>query len=549
METVSTETGGVDSSALPVSARKPRTRRRQRCWWMCSRAVSAFATRQTLILFLLVSLSLAGRIALLPIAPIPEPAIQDEFSYLLAGETFAAGRLTNPTHPLWRHFETIHEIMRPSYQSKYPPAQGMVLALGQVVFGHPWYGVWLSVGAMVGALYWACAGWLPPRWALLAGVIALLKTGLVTYWSTSYWGGAVAACAGAMVIGAAARLRQRLSFRRALVLAVGLAVLANSRPMEGALLGLGVMGLLVHSMAGSRIIFSVISWRQFWAPLALVLIPTAGWMLYFNYRVTGNGFDTPYGSHYRQYDISTPFFWDTKPHPQAYVENAHVRAVHQREFDSRAEMMAPLIRLKDFYYLCRQFMGLPLSFCILFGFGFVKWWGQRSWPILMACLPMILWLMTYVWISPHYVAPATAAFYIVIVIVLRRWFHDSATVAQWLLAGMLLSMVWLYQDPANHWMWDKRDYSAQRKAVLEKLNLAPGKKVVLVQYVPGYNIDDEWIYNHADIDRSDIVWAHDMGPERNQELIDYYSGRKFWRLVAGAQNRLELAELTNPARH
>ena len=48
------------------------------------------------------------RAALLPLFPIPLPFVPDDFSFLLASDTFVHGRLTNPTPAMWTHFESIH---------------------------------------------------------------------------------------------------------------------------------------------------------------------------------------------------------------------------------------------------------------------------------------------------------------------------------------------------------------------------------------------------------------------------------------------------------
>src|SRR5271169_6541688 len=195
-------------------------------------AFARVAQKKALAMLIAGLLPLLARSLLLPILPIPRPAIQDEFSYLLASDTFASGRLANPTPAFADHFETIHELIRPTYASKYPPLSGLVMALGQKLTGQPWVGVWLSMGVLCAVLCWALQGWLPAVWALTGSLIAVLHIGIVSYWTESYWGGTYAAIGGALLIGAVPRLIERPGASSALAFASGLAVLANTRQFE-----------------------------------------------------------------------------------------------------------------------------------------------------------------------------------------------------------------------------------------------------------------------------------------------------------------------------
>src|SRR5215207_4898030 len=118
------------------------------------------------------------------VAPLPAPQFHDEFSYLLAGDTFARGRLTNPPHPLWEFFETFQVMSQPTYASKYPPGQGVFLALGQVIARDPIVGVWISTALACAAVAWMASAVLSRRWSMICGVLAAMHPQILDWnWS------------------------------------------------------------------------------------------------------------------------------------------------------------------------------------------------------------------------------------------------------------------------------------------------------------------------------------------------------------------------------
>ena len=314
------------------------------------------------------AIALSMRLLLIPFLPLPQPAIHDEFSYLLAGDTFAHGRLTNPARPMWIHFETFHELSRPTYASKYPPGQGAVLAIGQI-FHAPWAAVWLCTAVLCGLVTWAVWSWLEPSRAIVAGLLTALQlTG--SYWTESYWGGSAAAIGGALVVGALGRLLRRASPGPALAFGLGLGILANTRPFEGLVLGAScAIFLLAHCVRlvgqGKQTISALV--RSTGLPLTAVLMPIFIWMGYYNYRVTGNPLQMPYFLYDQQYASWSQFLWSTPPR-SVLKFNHNVFYQFWVQFDAPTKQFQRQhilrVHLSNLLEFCRFFLGWPLVVCI-----------------------------------------------------------------------------------------------------------------------------------------------------------------------------------------
>jgi hypothetical protein len=490
-----------------------------------SDALGRFAARKTLACIGVALLVLGTRAALLPLMPIPHAEVQDEFSYLLAADTFASGRLTNPQHPMWVHFETMHENQRPTYASKYPPAQGLVLAFGQRFLGHPWWGVWLSMGLLCASICWMLQGYMSPGWAFLGGILTVLQIGITSYWMNSYWGGAVAGIGGALITGALPRLIQAPSMGTALTAVFGVLVLGNSRPYEG---GVAVIAACIAFWMWMR--RERMSWSHFLklrviVPSALMLVGGAAWMGYFNFRVTGSPIILPYTVNNREY-ASAPHVYVLPAGKPPVYRHAVLRAMWEWEAEVyRSARRDPLRRMALIwgYRIGPKLLPGLWVFAALIAIIAVRSWATRAAVCIFGAVFVAISLETMGY--SHYAAPALGAAMILETaglawITAKRQSRDRATIVIAFAAAALASGIMAISPPAAT--------LPGRPGIVYQLEHRPGPQLVFVRFSPVHWWED-WVYNRADIDHSKIVWAQDMG-ERNRELLDYYPDRTAWIL-------------------
>lgn len=507
--------------------------------------LQSLARRTWLSMLLLAVLPVALRLALLPQSPIPTAGGADDFAHLLAGDTLLHGRLANPPHPLHQFFETVFVLQQPAYSSIFPIGQGVALALGRLIFGHPWAGVVLSVAALCSLCYWMLRAWTTPGWALVGGLLAVIEFGPLRYWMNTYWGGAVSATAGCLVFGALPRLRRAQGGSRtrdAVLLGLGIGIQLLARPFECVLLVLAVILFFIPELRHRS------EWRKLIRTASIAMLatlPAVGLTLVQNKQVTGSWTTLPYVLSRYQYGIPTTFTFQPNPTPHVpltadqqldYDAQSAIHGQGPETIATYAGRLAGRVRFYRFFFLPPLYLALPFFLLSLREFRFL--W------VVLALLIFSLGDNFYPYFYPHYIAAAACLFVLVSVTGLERLSQAASELLVILCAASFLFWYGFHlfaNENASIAMlqyetWDFVNHGDPdgRIAVNDRLARAAGKQLVFVRYWPRHMFA-EWVRNAADIDKSRVVWAQDLGPTDNEKLRRYYPDRTVWLLEPDAR--------------
>jgi hypothetical protein len=431
--------------------------------------------------------------------------------------------------------------------SKYPPGQGLFLAMGQVLTGEPIVGVWLSMGLACAAIAWMLQGWVPPRWALLGAFAATLQ--LVfgdmsifwCYWARSFWGGGVAALGGALVLGAFRRLldASTLSPQHSFLLGLGLTILAVSRPFEGLVFSLPLGLVLLR-------IYLVRPRAAFFLTIFLTVGSALAGLGWYNHQITGRWWYMPFFAHDDRYAV-VPFLFFMQPRPipeyshpklaELHVDwHMHWYQAHHDSVESFAKMQwGKLLEITEFFVnpaLLLTMVSLP--------WALRGRWASLHLSLLTALLALIFFETA--WMA-HYGAPFAGWYWLLLISIWRRlatwWKLAILRIGRALVLFLVLfHFGCLGLDlVTSEKKWPVRLAGVpswpENRQEFERGLLADGTwHLVLVHYSDKHSPHREWVANRADLDHSRIVWARSLSPAEDAELIHYFADRRVHHVTA-----------------
>lgn len=501
------------------------------------RRIDALAGQPRRAMVIAALLTLTVAVLAQQLAPSP-PEIHDEFSNLLLADTLVSGRLSNPTHPLWRHFESFHILQQPSYASKYPPALGIAIALGRVLSGSAEFGVALLHAAAAAALVWMLLGWTTRRWAFIGGVLFATLPPIQIEWTRSFMGSGAAILGACLVLGAVKRLRDSRRAVDGVWLALGLIILANSRPFEGFVFGAVSLVWLVVALYWPADRPTLLQTIRLAAPPLGTLAVGAVLMSAYCYAVTGHWTRLPYAEYQQQYSVSPVFVWQPPLEVQHEHSNNEFRNFYEyfeRRFYDKQQEWGTFWKFKSLSLGASLLQLVNPSLALVLILSLIGLMDSRCRLLWLLLAAQSATSMGVVWLQETYIAPMIAPLFVLITHGLRRlslWRRGEGqggalVVGAGLSHGVALAAALIAASGSP-----PSDWSLRREKIQEAMRREGGKHLITVVYSAGHNPHIEWVYNEADIDAASVVWARYLDDASNAQLFNYYADRTQWLLLA-----------------
>jgi hypothetical protein len=281
-------------------------------------------------------------------------------------------------------------------------------------------------------------------------------------------------------------------------------------------------------------------------------------MAYYFWRVTGNPFLMPYQVFEDTYSVAPTLIWQPlKPVPPYRTEALRDfylgEGVRHYQFGRNpvGAILVWTIRVGEtvlFYFGFILLLPLAISILIWLRGSAYRRWSERTTFLVAASAFSVVGIGVEVFYFPHYTAPMVGLLFVLLMISMseiRRWRLAGRNVglalSRTILAVCFLMLFTRLAASPLHLLRDESQWPAKwynalpvattdRSMIDAKLQGLPGDHVVII----GYNKEDrsyDWVYNGADVDSQKVIWARDLGPAENAELLRYYEGRHAWYVL------------------
>ena len=277
--------------------------------------------------------------------------------------------------------------------------------------------------------------------------------------------------------------------------------------------------------------------------IAAVLVPALIATGFYNRAVTGSAMQLPFMEYAREYAQIPLFNFQPLQGVKTY-SNAAMADLHRNwevaQWEKARSWQLFALRFQDWKTVSATLLGSALTGLLVVLFMRSLWRDRRIRLPLICVLIAVAGSFIEICYYQHYAGPVTVALLIVAVQALRylrEWNPGGRSAGRFLsravpvlvLGAAVASqgMLMIRQEPIEK----SQPKNAQRDRVAASLlSDQVSQHVVLIRYTGHQSPHEEWVYNGADIDGQDVIWAHDLGAERNAEIIRYYKDRKIWLL-------------------